>query len=132
MKRFQHVLSLLSYVPILMLVLLAYGSVENRWYRVVTIDGNSMPPTLWYGDLIIITPPKADIAPDTIIVMGLDGSLVTHRLIGYNEQGRPITKGDANEAPDSFSNPDLQIVGIYRARVPGLGYPLLLLRQALN
>lgn len=132
MKILQKAGSILSTTFIILLVFLAYGSVENRWYRVITIDGNSMSPTLWYGDLIVITPPRGNIPVDTIVVMGLDGNLVTHRLIDYDNNGRPVTKGDANDVPDSFSNPDIQIVGIYRMRVPGLGYPFLFLRGLMN
>lgn len=46
--------------------------------------------------------------------------------------GRYITKGDANWVVDNFSNPNLQIVGIHRFHVPGLGYPLLFLFRLLG
>jgi signal peptidase len=115
-----------------LLVLLAYGSVGNRWYRVITVDGNSMAPTLRLGDLMIVTPPPAEIAANSIVVLNVDGGLVTHRLLGYDAAGRPITQGDANDTPDQWSNPNIRIVGLYRARVPGLGYPLLWLARLLR
>ena len=111
------------------MVFLAYGSIDNRWYRVVTINGNSMSPTLWYGDLMVVTPPSGKIPENTIVVMKIDGNLVTHRLLGYDDNGKLITKGDANDTADQFQNPNLQIIGIYRFRLPGFGYPMLFLKN---
>ncbi len=123
MKIFHKTLSLLSTLLVMLLVFLAYGSIDNRWYRVVTVEGNSMSPTMWYGDLMVVTPPTKDIQTNSIVLMNIDGGLVTHRLVGYDANGRPVTKGDANDVVDNFANPNLQIVGIYRFRLPGLGYP---------
>ena len=112
-------LSSIFVLVVLLLIFLAYGSIENRWYRVVTVNGNSMSPTLWVGDMIVITPPPAEVLPNTIVTMRIAGSLVTHRLIGYDANHRPITQGDANDSPDAWENPDLQIVGIFQLRLPG-------------
>jgi signal peptidase I len=117
---------------ILLSVFLAYGSINNRWYRVVTVEGNSMSPTLWYGDLMVVTPPPEEIPANTIVVISVGGNLVTHRFLGYDLDGIPITKGDANDSYDQFSNPDLRIVGIYRFRLPGFGYPILYLARLLS
>ena len=132
MKILRKASSLIFTLLVILLVLLAYGSVNNRWYRVVTVEGNSMAPTLWYGDLMVVTPPSEEIPANTIVVMNIEGSLVTHRLLGYADGGRPITKGDANQSIDQFSNPDLKIVGICRLRLPGYGYPMLYLSRLLG
>ncbi len=132
MSHLRKAYSSLFTLLLILLVFLAYGSIDNRWYRVVTIEGNSMAPTLWYGDMMVITPPTGDVPNDTVVVMNIDGHLVTHRLIGYDANHRPITKGDANEVMDNFNNPDLQIVGIYRLRLPGFGYPILFLSKLLG
>jgi signal peptidase len=132
MKLLQKLSSTLFTLVVIVMMFLAYGSVNNRWYRVVAVHGNSMAPTLWYGDLMVITPAVENIPVNTIVVMDADGSLVTHRLIGYDEAGRIITQGDANETPDVFNNPNIRIIGICRARLPGLGYPLLMLSNLLN
>jgi signal peptidase I len=115
-----------------MLVLFVYGSMDNKFYRVVTVEGNSMAPTLWYGDLIIVTPPTRIIPINSIILMNVDGSLVVHRVVGYDYAGQPVTKGDANEVIDNFANPNRKVVGIYRFRLPGFGYPLLFLSNLLR
>jgi len=132
MKRLNALFSTLFTILLVLLVFLAYGSVNNRWYRVVTVEGNSMAPTLRYGDMIVVTPPKGDIPVDTVVVMNIAGHLVTHRLVGYDQNNRPITKGDANDVPDTFANPNLQIVGVYRLRLPYFGYPILFLSSILG
>ena len=91
-----------------------------------------MAPTMWYGDLMVVTPPTQPIPVNSIILMNIAGNLVTHRLVGFDAAGKPITKGDANESIDNFTNPDLKIIGISRFRLPGFGYPLLYLSRLLG
>ena len=91
-----------------------------------------MSPTMWYGDLMVATRPPKTIPVNTIVIMNINGNLVTHRLVGFDAAGRPITKGDANEVVDNFSNPNLQIVGIYLFHVPGLGFPLLFMSNLIG
>ena len=91
-----------------------------------------MSPTLWFGDLIVITPPKASIPAGTIITMSVDGSLVTHRLTTMYQGGLPETKGDANEINDNFSNNNVKIVGIVRLNIPLIGYPFICLQDFIN
>jgi signal peptidase I len=132
MKLLRKAISAISTLLVILLVFLAYGSLGNRWYRVVTVEGNSMSPTLWFGDLMVVTPPPEEIPLNSIVVMSVEGSLVTHRFFGYDPDGRPITKGDANQVIDHFTNPSLRIVGICRLRLPGFGYPMLYLSQLLG
>lgn len=132
MKVLHKTSSAVFTLLVILLAFLAYGSVGNSWYRVVTVDGNSMSPTLWYGDLMVVTPPPEEIPVNSIIVMSIEGSLVTHRLLGFDDGGRPITKGDANDSVDQFVNPNLKIVGICRLRLPGFGYPMLYLSRLLS
>lgn len=112
----------LAYIGIALLIFLAYGSLPNRWYKVITIEGNSMSPTLRYGDLIVITRPPRAIEEGTIVTLQVESAILTHRFIGYDEDGRRLFKGDANEQPDDFSETDYTIVGVYRFRIPLLGH----------
>ena len=115
MKRILgNAISVVLTIIVIFFVLLAYGTLNNRWYKVLAIDGNSMYPTLWFGDLIVITPPTQNIPAGTIVTMSVDGSLVTHRLLAAYQGGRPETKGDANGIADNFSGHNLRIVGIAR------------------
>jgi signal peptidase I len=116
----------------LLLVPLAYGTLNNRWYKVLAIDGNSMYPALGFGDLVVIMPPTETIPPGTIITMSVDGHLVTHRLATAYKGGLPETRGDANTAADDFSRSNLRIVGIVRLYFPFFGYPFLLFRSLFS
>lgn len=132
MKVLRRAITIFFMLLVILLVFLAYGSIDNRWYRVITVDGNSMSPTLWVGDMIVVTPPPAEIQPNTIVTMRIAGALVTHRLLGYDANHRPITQGDANDSPDAWTNPDLQIVGVFQLRLPGFGYPIMFLSSLLR
>lgn len=119
-------------VVVIVLVLWAYGSLNNRFYRVVTVEGNSMSPTLWFGDLIVVTPLPKEIPVGSIVLMNVNGGLVTHRVIGFEDNGNLITKGDANDTTDDFKGNSVTVVGISRLRLPGFGYPLLYCRYLFS
>lgn len=131
-KRLIQVGDILLITFVVFLVLLAYGSVNNRWYKVVVVEGNSMSPSLWFGDVIVLTPPTQHIPEGNIITMQVDGGIVTHRLIEAYNGGVPKTKGDANTVFDNFDGDDIKIVGIVRFRIPGIGYPKLYINYLAN
>lgn len=124
--------NVLMYAVLLLLIFVAYGSIPNRWYKVITIEGNSMAPTLRYGDLIVITPPPVGVEVGTIVTLQVDQTIVTHRFIGYDESGRRIFKGDANEQPDDYSDTSYHIVGVYQFRIPLLGHINIQANKALQ
>ena len=64
---------------------------------------------------------------NTIVLMAVNGKYVTHRVVGYDQSGAVITKGDANAVEDHFAPETVRIARIYRFRLPGFGYPLLYL-----
>ena len=125
MKFLKKVSTGFMYLLLIFLVVLAYGSIDNKFYRVIVIEGNSMSPTMRFGDLMVMVEPRENMPANTIITMSVDGSLVTHRLLGYEEDGFPITKGDANQTDDNFRANQVYIVGKYLVHIPYLGYPLL-------
>ena len=122
----------LGYALLAVLLLLAYGTLNNRWYRVIAVEGGSMSPTLNFGDLIVVTPPTKNIQKGAIVVISVGNDLVTHRLIAEYKGEQPETKGDANNAADNFSVVKLKIVGIVRLRIPWASYPFLYFRYLLS
>jgi signal peptidase I len=114
------------------IVLLGYGHIQNRYYRIVDVEGTSMSPTLLFGDQVVVTPLVKDIPIGSIIVMSVDGAPVVHRLIGYEPNGRPITAGDAVGITDNYSGSNIQIIGIARMRLPWMAYPIKYLRYLLS
>jgi signal peptidase I len=101
-------------------VALAYGATDNRWYKVIAIQGESMEPTIAEGDLIVITRPERVEVGD-IGVFQVDGQVVTHRIVGIDPGGELVTQGDANPTADDWGNAEVRLVGVYRLRVPWLG-----------
>ncbi len=86
-----------------------------------------MSPTLEVGDLVYVTPGDSKVGD--IAVMSVDGTLIAHRIIGL-ENGRLITKGDANKSPDTFK--DAKVLGIVRFHVPYLGRFALAVHASLS
>jgi signal peptidase I len=107
----------------LVLLVIAYGLLPNRWYQALYIYSGSMAPTLQAGDLILITPPPAELNPGMIVTIQVDGHLVTHRVIAVQADGKFVTRGDANLWADEWGEQArVRVVGLYRARIPYLGY----------
>ena len=50
-------------------VFIGAGIVGNPWYRIVTIEGGSMEPTISRGDLIMVAPAPSKVEPGMILVM---------------------------------------------------------------
>ena len=89
---------------------------------------DSMDPVIKSGDLIFaksIDP--AEVAVGDIITFfdpaGSGTSTVTHRVVEVvNEDGLHFrTKGDANNTEDRTLVPAENLIGVYRARLPGMG-----------
>jgi len=109
------------------LLFVAYGSINNRWYRMVIVTSGSMSPVFEAGDMIIITPPPQELVPGMIVSLQMEKEIVTHRVVGVDQDGRIRTKGDANDCEDNWtfdSSGDrrIQVRGLYRGRISHLGY----------
>lgn len=100
------------------------------------VVSNSMVPAISKGDLILIEKTNADsLKIGDIIQYKLEDIQVFHRIIDvkYNQGIRYfITKGDANNAEDPNPVTEAQVMGKYIARIPYIGWPVILLRQQTN
>lgn len=117
---------------VLFSLFIAYGILPNRWYHTLFVYSGSMSPTIKAGDVILISPPPLLPAPGSIVTLLVNDNLVTHRVIGLRPDGKFITKGDANIAPDEWGSARVSLVGVYRARVPYLGYVLAAIQDLLK
>ncbi|HSW43921.1 MAG TPA: signal peptidase I [Patescibacteria group bacterium] len=106
---------------ILLAGFIAYGLLDNRWYKVVAVAGGSMSPTIEPGDLIVLTRPPEEVRTGMILTLEVDGQVVTHRVVGFRPDGSFVTKGDANTVRDDFRGLYVRVVGEYRFRIPWLG-----------
>ncbi len=83
-------------------LLLAGMLVAIGWtHGVLFVEGGSMEPALFPGDLIVYR--RIGIAPDRgdMIVFEHRGVLVVHRVAGLLREGALRTHGDANSSLDS-------------------------------
>jgi signal peptidase len=100
-------------------------------YPIQVVEGNSMSPTLNIGDLILIENinPK-NITNGTIISFYSPiGGVYTHRVIGIEVMSDKYyfrTKGDALDSPDSWLIPENYVIGRVIARIPLIGYLILI------
>lgn len=121
-KRARIALEVFGAGLVVFLLFLSYGALPNRWYRTLYVYSGSMAPAILPGDLILITPPPAELSPGMVITLKVGDYFVTHRLVRQDPNGIIITKGDANIMVDDWSLTPVTVVGVYRARIPYLGY----------
>jgi signal peptidase len=110
-------------------------------HPVLTVISGSMTPVIRTGDLIVdspVTPAQASsLQPGQIIsVRETPGSqrIITHRIVAVKVVHGTVsyvTKGDANNAPDSTLRPAPDVVGVFRFAVPRGGYVLAALHRPL-
>lgn len=98
--------------------------------RLLSIQTDSMYPTLLPGDLIVDTAVKdtSELRPNDVItywtVINGERVLNTHRIVNIYDGGGYLifeTKGDNNTASDPLTVHESEIVGIYKLRIPGVG-----------
>lgn len=105
------------------------------WHTTVVMSG-SMAPAVQPGDMIIAAPLHAAdasrLAKGTVLLVAdptHPGSLLLHRLVGWDARGRIITKGDASKSADSTHLRPEALVGQARLRIPKIGLPVLWVRE---
>lgn len=89
---------------------------------VLCVETGSMEPSLYVGDFIIVEKVKPEeLKEDDIIAFYSDdpeikGRIVTHRIVGRDEDGKFITKGDANPITDTERADPEKLVGRYTGK----------------
>lgn len=110
--------ALLTYV----MVSSAHGDIVSIFGKsVLKVVTGSMEPTILTGDYIIIDrTATSDLSEGDIISYystdpQIAGMVVTHRIVGILDDGRYLTRGDANSVNDSPVSGD-QIIGRYAGK----------------
>jgi len=95
---------------------------DTRYEPVYT---GSMEPTIPVGSIVVIKPANSEtLKVGDIICFKVETerpTTVTHRIIGITSQGF-ITKGDANEDPDTWIVKKQDVIGKVIAIIPYIGY----------
>lgn len=92
-------------------------------YALYFVRGESMKPAFDMGDVVIGGPvgTGSDIKPGDIVTYESGKNLITHRVLSVDGDTL-ITKGDANEDPDSRPIQFSQVKSRYLFKVPCVGY----------
>lgn len=98
--------------------------------RVIVVSG-SMSPAVEIGDMLIIREDDEYNTGD-IITFKSGSNYVTHRIIGFDDDGGAITKGDFNNVRDAYPVNTRDIEGKYVLRIPRFGNLLLFLKTPLG
>lgn len=106
---------------IVAVALVGYGLTDNRWYRIVAVEGASMQPTIGQGDAIVLVRPPEVLEEGQIITLQVDDLIVTHRVAEVNDDGSFVTQGDANQTVDDWDGTDVRVAGRVLFSIPGLG-----------
>jgi len=115
------------------------GAVLQTSNPVVTVVSDSMIPTLYRGDLLVlkgvpVSELKAGRPGGDIIVYyyAPASKLIVHRIWKINSDGTINTWGDNNSNPDPWPVQPDWVRGKMVLRVPYLGYPRLWIRDILR
>ncbi len=110
-------------------------------HPVMTVLSGSMSPVIRTGDLIVDDPVTAAQAGhlragQIVSFREAPGSttVITHRIIAVQDRGGQVayvTKGDANNAPDSPARPAADVAGVFSHDIPRGGYLLADLHRPL-
>src|SRR5437763_2089164 len=90
-----------------------------------------MLPTVRPGDVALIAPVtvgKATLPPGRVVLVrdpGRSSGFYLHRVVRYDDAGRIVTKGDANQSEDWPAVEAPRVAGQLRLVVPVVGRPLL-------
>ena len=108
-------------------------------YQALTIGSGSMSPAIEKWDEIILKGMKNEearkIKKGDVLVYNHDNKIIVHRVIKKSNNGKTIsfkTKGDYNNAKDSWTVKQEDIIGIVKFRIRWVGMPTVALNELLN
>lgn len=108
-------------------------------YQALTIGSGSMSPAIEKGDVIILKGMKNEetrkIKKGDVLVYNHDNKIIVHRIIKKSNNGETIsfkTKGDYNNAKDSWTVKQEDVIGIVKFRIRWIGMPTVALNELLN
>lgn len=114
---------------------IALGFALNTDTPVVAVVSNSMVPTFYKGDLLVVIGGK-NIGEGDVIVYDVTSAKypIIHRVIKVNPDGTFETKGDANPAQIYFEHniTEKQIHGSAVFKIPLLGWVKIIFMQVLG
>ena len=124
-------LSRVVLIATLSLALWAAGPALLGW-KPTTVSSGSMMPRLWIGDIAVSRPLTKPPRLEQVLLFDdpdQPGKLRMHRFVRVDDQGRLVTRGDANQTEDSSPITQEAIRGVAILRIPFIGLPIVWLRE---
>lgn len=94
-------------------------------YKPFIVLSGSMEPEIMTGDMVLVRNTDAgNLQKGDVIAFKSGEAVITHRIIDVtteNGEVRYQTQGDANDSPDQTMVRPVDVEGIYRSRIPGMG-----------
>ncbi|WP_164704512.1 signal peptidase I [Blastococcus litoris] len=98
-------------------------------YSAHVVTSGSMAPRVNPGDVVVTHPvTAAELRTGQVLLVHdpeVPGGLLLHRLVSFDEEGRLVTRGDANQSDDSVHPDPADVLGLAVLRVPWVGLPAL-------
>ncbi len=94
-------------------------------FELYLVQSGSMEPAINAGDIVVVKPKSNYHQRQVITFYDQDGRVVTHRILAVKDQAGQavfLTKGDANEAPDSYLVPREKVIGQLILVLPRMGF----------
>ena len=126
-----------SYFILIFLVIVIYLTSGIFKYYALTIGSGSMEPKISKGDIVVIEKIKdySKIRVGDVAAFKKESKVIVHRIIKISKEQDYyvfITKGDANDAQDSYPVYEKEIIGVVRVKIKYLGYPTVWLNELVN
>lgn len=134
-KRKLVLYSIITF-SLLIIVMLTSGMFK---YQALAIGSNSMAHEIDIGDVVIVRKSKkseiANIKKGTILVYNHDKKIIVHRIVKINNNNGKIsfiTKGDNNNANDSWTVNEDDVIGTTKFKIKYIGMPTVMLNDLLS
>lgn len=110
-------------ILIILLLSLSFLPIAKNYLKIFIVQSGSMEPALKTGSLIFITHCNEYHVGDIVTRKTSNQNMtVTHRIVEKTENGKFITKGDANEDRDKGEIEKDNILGKVFLKIPFVGY----------
>ena len=132
MKRVSDLLitAVAAAVPAAIVLLFVLSAVCN--IRPYVVMSGSMEPAVPTGSVVWIDQNRRDADVGDVVAYRLGDIIVTHRVVGFDDAGDLITRGDANAAADPVPVSRDRIVGRYLMHLPGAGYAVMAVQKMIR
>lgn len=132
--------TIITYYIIIPLLIITVALTSGYFkYQAIVVATGSMSPNINKGDIVVVKKLSdneiRNLKIGDILVFNRENKIVVHRIYKIYSSGDEIffkTKGDNNNAPDSYLIEIHEILGIVKLEVRYIGYPTVALYERIN